>query len=231
MTSNGPVRLVVFDCDGTLVDSQHMIVAAMQAAFRACGRDEPEPARVRGIVGLSLLEAMARLAPDAETGSHHDLVDAYRSAFATLRGRPEHQDALYPGAVEALDDLDRAGFLLGVATGKSLRGLRATIERHALDGRFATLQTADAAPSKPHPGMLERAMAEVGAEATRTVVVGDTTFDMEMAANAGVEAIGVSWGYHPSAALRQSGAREIIDDFAALAPIVRTIVTEAGGTE
>lgn len=205
------LRLVVFDCDGTLVDSQHGIIAAATAAWAAHGLKAPDAAAVRQVVGLNLDEALAALAPDADPGLLARLVDAYRQAFFDLRRRPDHQEPLFPGIVDLLDALEQVGTLLGIATGKNLRGLTATLERHDLMHRFVTLQTPDTCRGKPHPEMVERALRDTGAEAANTYVVGDTTFDMQMAYNARVAGIGVGWGYHAPAALRGSGARHVLD--------------------
>ena len=222
------IRLVVFDCDGTLVDSQHMIVAAMGAGFAALGLEAPGAEAVRRIVGLSLTDAMARLRPEGGEAERAALADAYREAFFELRTEPDHHEPLYPGAVEAIEALDGLGYLLGVATGKSQRGLRAVLERVGLIDRFVTLKTADDAPGKPHPAMLEQAMAEAGAKPAETVLVGDTTFDMEMAINASAHAIGVSWGYHPTDELTAAGARCIVASFADLVAEI-TALSGRGG--
>jgi len=214
------IRLAVFDCDGTLVDSAHNIVAAMTTAFAAQDLPCPPPEAVRRVVGLSLEQAVATLLPAAQAAMHLRLADSYRAAFFELRGRPDHEERLYSGALEAIDALEAAGFLLGIATGKSQRGLRAVLEPHGLLGRFVTLQTADLAAGKPHPEMLHRAMAEAGAEPGDTVMIGDTSYDIRMAANAGVAGIGVAWGYHPPAELAACGARAVAEDFARLPPLV-----------
>lgn len=206
-------RLAVFDCDGTLVDSQHNIVAAMDAAFRAFGLEPVADAAVRRVVGLPLVEAIAALYPEGEAGEHERLSDFYKDAFRVLRQQPDHHEPLYPGTVEALDALERAGTLLAVATGKSRRGLLATLERHGLGARFVTLKTADDGPGKPNPHMLLDAMAEAGAAPEDTVMIGDTIFDIEMALAARTAAIGVSWGYHEPAELSAAGACHIIDAF------------------
>ena len=143
----------------------------------------------------------------------------YRQAFGELRRKP-HYEPLYPGTEEAIDRLEAAGFVLGVATGKSRRGLATTLGRHGLLQRFVTLQTSDVAAGKPHPEMLHRAMSETGARPQDTVLVGDTTFNMAMARNADVRAIGVSWGYHEVDELRRAGAGHVIDSFEELAPLV-----------
>ena len=210
------IRLVVFDCDGTLVDSQHAIIEAMGRAFEKSGLAAPGARVVRRTVGLSIAAAMAELHPRGGFEARAALVEDYRQAFHELRSRPDHDEPLYDGAAETLASLEAAGYLLGVATGKSQRGLRATLDRWGLRERFVTLQTADDAPSKPHPGMLENAMTEAGTAPGETVLVGDTTFDIEMAVNAGVTGIGVGWGYHEADELRAVGARMVIDSFAAL---------------
>ncbi len=210
------IRLVVFDCDGTLVDSQHTIIEGMRRAFEASGLTAPRAAAVRRTVGLSLGEAVAALHPEGGAADRAMLERKLRTVFAEIRRRPDRQPALFPGAAETIETLDEAGDLLGVATGMSRRGLHDTLDRFGLRDRFVTLQTADDAPSKPHPGMLHRAMAEAGATARATVFVGDTTFDMAMAVNAGVVPIGVGWGYHGVDELRMAGARLVVDSFAGL---------------
>ncbi len=220
MTATPRPRLAVFDCDGTLVDSQHAIVAAMAAAWRVEGLEPPEARAVRRVVGLPLAEAIARLLPQGEAGDFERLSRQYKAAFSELRRRPDHEEPLYPGATEALDALDSRGYLLGIATGKSRRGLAATLERHALAGRFATLQTGDDGPGKPNPEMLLRAMAETGAGADDTVMIGDTSFDMLMARSAGAVAVGVSWGYHDSGELVDTGAQLVIESFEELPSVL-----------
>jgi len=206
-------RLVVFDCDGTLVDSQHAIVACMAAAYAAEGLAPPPAADVRRVIGLPLLECMMRLSPDHAADGHARLTEAYKEAFFTLRQQPDHHEPLFGGALAVLDRLEADGFLLGIATGKAKRGLLAVLDRHGLTERFATLQTGDMGPGKPHPAMLERAIAETGVAAGDVVMVGDTSFDMLMARSAGVRGIGVGWGYHPPEELRAAGAHAIIERF------------------
>ena len=217
------IRLVVFDCDGTLVDSQHNIVAAMGSAFSRNNLAVPDARTLRRTVGLSPAVAMAELHPRGDFGVRASLVEDYSQAFRALRLQPDHDEPLFPGAAEAIVALDEAGYLLGVATGKSQRGLRLTLEHFGLTSRFVTLQTANDAPSKPHPGMVQNAMAEAGAAPHETVVIGDTTFDMEMAVSAGAAAIGVAWGYHEIDELRATGARTIVDSFDALPAAVAAL--------
>lgn len=221
--TKGP-SLVIFDCDGTLVDSQYVIVAAMQAAWRAQGREDLPPAEaVRRQVGLPLVEAVARLLPGVAEADHVRLAESYKTAFFELRQRPDHHEPLFPGATEALDALEAADWLLGVATGKSRRGLIATLERHGLAQRFVTLKTADDAPGKPAPDMVLQAMHEAGADPRATLVVGDTVFDIEMARNAGVAALGVAWGYHQPEELLAYGAESVVDCFAELPDAISRI--------
>ena len=189
-------RLALFDCDGTLVDSQHNICAAMEECFAAAGLERPAPERTRRVVGLSLIEAMRAMLPDADHGAHVALAEEYKRAFQAMRARGIVEEPLFDGVAALIETLDADGWLLGIATGKSDRGLALCLESHGLSGRFVTLQTADRHPSKPHPSMIERAMAEAGAAAATTLMIGDTSYDMAMARAAGARAVGVAWGYH-----------------------------------
>jgi phosphoglycolate phosphatase len=219
------IRLCVFDCDGTLVDSQDSIVRSMQAAFLACGLALPEPRDIRRVVGLPLATAAMVLAPEGtDARMAENLADAYRDTFSDLRRTGQIDDPLFPGVHDVVDALDAAGWMLGIATGKGRRGLDMTLERHGLKGRFVTLQTADSAPGKPAPGMLLNAMADAGADPSGTVMIGDTTFDIEMSNNAGVLAIGVSWGYHDTKELTAAGARRVIPGFEALVPSLNELM-------
>jgi phosphoglycolate phosphatase len=147
--------------------------------------------------------------------------------FSSAREAGALHEALYPGIVGCIDSLERRGWLLGVATGKSTRGLTATLNTHGLLHRFCTLQTADVALGKPNPDMLLRAMSETGCEPSSTVMIGDTTFDMEMARNAGTRAVGVGWGYHDVADLRSAGAEIVVTDGDALATVLRDMLEVA----
>ncbi len=213
----GPLRLIVFDVDGTLVDSQGDILAAMGHAFGRAGLGVPARDAVLGIIGLSLDVAMMRLAPQADTQIQARMVEWYKEAYMDLRARTGAAESspLYPGARAMLEHLAaRPDHLLGVATGKSRRGLDKLLEGHDLGHMFVTQQVADHHPSKPHPSMLIEALRETGIDARDAVMIGDTSFDMEMARGAGIRPIGVSWGYHPLSAL--SAAEQVIDSFAAL---------------
>jgi len=188
------IRLAVFDCDGTLVDGQHSIIASMNQAFEAFELAPPPADAVRHVVGLPLREAIIRLLPDAAEADYARLESGYVEAYSTLRRKGAVNDPLFPGVVETLDALDHTGWILGIATGKGRRGLLATLESHGIAGRFAILQTSDHGRGKPNPDMLLNAMSEAGAEPADTVMIGDTTYDMEMARRAGTMALGVAWG-------------------------------------
>ena len=201
------VKLAVFDCDGTLIDSQVNILRAMGQSFARHGLAPPPDHAIRRVVGLSLVESMQMLLPDAEHALHVGLAQDYKSAFQRLRAdKSLDPEPLYDGVAALLDDLRDAGWLMGVATGKSDRGLALALAHHGLSDHFITLQTADRHPSKPHPSMLFAALAEAGVTADEAVIIGDTVFDMAMGANAGVRAIGVDWGYHDAEELLAAGA-------------------------
>lgn len=197
-------KLIVFDCDGTLIDSQAIICAAMDDAFHAVGLSPPSREETLSIVGLSLPVAIHRLAPESPVET---LVERYKAAFTRLRADPQMQEPLYPGIAELLASLrERHDVLLSVATGKSRRGLKAIIEHHDWHGVFISLHTADDGPSKPHPAMLHAALDDASVPARDAVMIGDTVFDIEMARAANVRGVGVAWGYHPTSALVKAGA-------------------------
>lgn len=204
------MKLALFDCDGTLVDSQGAIVASMAAAFGREGLVQPDVHAVRRIVGLPLEEGIRRLAQSDDAALIDRLDDHYRDVFSTLRLQPDFHEPIFDGIDEAVLALEKAGMLLGVATGKGTRGLTMTLERHGLLSHFTTLQTSDTAPGKPHPGMALQALAETGVEPQDAVMIGDTVYDVEMAKAAGLKAtIGVSWGYHAADELTLAGAARI----------------------
>ncbi|MBV8169850.1 MAG: HAD-IA family hydrolase [Alphaproteobacteria bacterium] len=225
----GPIKLIVFDFDGTLVDSQHVIVEGMQAAFAAYGLAPPRADAIRRTVGLRLVESMAQLAPGLDPLQHEALAHAYRDAHQQILARQGATDVLFPGVPAMLTALRDAGFVLGIATGKSQRGLRASLERHGLTELFTTLQTADVPPGKPHPAMLLRALDEARVAPAEAVMVGDTTYDIEMARAAGVLPIGVGWGYHGVEELRAAGAGHLVASCAEIPPLLATLI-QAGAT-
>lgn len=209
--------LIVFDCDGTLADSQYVITESMRAAFQTVDLAAPKRSAIVRTIGLSLPEAMESLVPDQCSAVKGELVRSYREKCSELRQSLEPQERMFDGAAPLLMRLaSREDFILGLATGKSRRGAMRFIELNKLDGVFATIQTADNAMSKPHPDMLWQAMRETGVSADAAIMVGDTTHDMLMAASAKVAGIGVTWGYHSVAQLQRAGAKMIARNFAAL---------------
>jgi phosphoglycolate phosphatase len=200
------VRLAVFDCDGTLSDGQAAVCAAMDVAFAEAGLPAPKREKVRRTVGLSLPQAVARLAPEAPAAAQAMAVDAYKAAFRQARFDGLLHEPLYDGIAALLGRLHARGWILGVATGKSDRGLKSCLVAHGIFDLFVTLQTADRHPSKPHPSMIEQAMDEAGATPEQTVMIGDTAYDMAMAKTAGVRGLGVAWGYHQPEELLAAGA-------------------------
>lgn len=206
-----PLKLALFDVDGTLVDSQETIVSCMQGAFDTFEYPVPTPQDILSIVGLSLPVAVERLAPDLDMRSRALVVDAYKEMFRLTRHeKGAGHSPLYAGARKCLDALhDVPELLLGVATGKSKRGLDGLLQAHDLK-MFVTQQVADHHPSKPHPSMVFTAMEDVGVAPEHCVMIGDTTYDIEMGRAAGVKTVGVDWGYHPAYKL---GADHLVTDF------------------
>ena len=205
-------RLAIFDCDGTLVDSQHNICLCMERTFQQAALTPPSHAAVRQLVGLSLAELMAALLPERDDRLQRALVATYRTTFFDLHASGAMDlEPLFDGIAPFLARLVDDGWLLGVATGKSDRGLARVLAEHRIADHFVTLQTADRHPSKPHPSMIETAMAEAGASPATTVMIGDTSFDMMMARSANVRALGVAWGYHAPEDLHAAGAHAVAD--------------------
>ena len=205
-------RVAIFDCDGTLVDSGAAIADALELTFAERGIAMPEPHVARRVIGLSLIEAMSALVPGAQPSDHHHLAERYKIHFQGLRAAGRVKEPLYPGILELLDALEGDGWLLAVATGKSDRGLKHCLDRHGIHARFVSLQTGDRHPSKPHPSMIEQVLRDSGAEAARSLMIGDTSFDMAMGVAAGTLPVGVAWGYHEPEDLTDAGAVMVADE-------------------
>lgn len=202
-------ELVVFDWDGTLMDSEARIVTCMQRAAEEIGLPVPTRAAARDIIGLGLSEAVQRLFPGAEAQTVDGLVEAYRGHWL---GNEVEAAIMFEGAVELITQLNRAGHLLAVATGKSRRGLDKSLDESGLRDFFHITRCADEAFSKPHPQMLQEILIDLDADPTAAVVVGDTEYDMQMASAAGVDAVGVSHGVHTTDRLMSHGAITCFDD-------------------
>ena len=215
------MKLVIFDCDGTLIDSQHGIVESMSRALADEGLGPLPREDILSVVGLSLTFAVERLLPSAAPDVVARVVDGYRNAFTELRQDKSIAEPLYDGIKDLVATLNaRHDVLLGVATGKSIRGVNRLFYQHDWHTAFVTMQTADTNMSKPHPEMIEKAMSEAGVDVADTVMIGDTTFDIEMAGNAGVRGLGVAWGYHPIDELHRAGAHSVAHDSAALSDAI-----------
>jgi phosphoglycolate phosphatase len=222
--SNEPLRLVIFDLDGTLVDSAGGIHRCISKTLE---RHELPPVTyefVLGGIGLGLAEAWARIAPDADDKMVAALTETYREVFLAARAAGEEQDPLFPGAKEALADLDAAGHLMGIATNKGRPGVSHVLDLHGIGGHFVAIRSAHDGPAKPHPDAILDVLAKTGAEARHTVFVGDTETDMITAQNAGVAALGVGWGYHPPNRLLGLGAKAVAQDFAEVPELVSRII-------
>ena len=214
-------RLALFDCDGTLVDSQHNICLCMEDAFGRAGLDAPGRGAIKRIVGLSLVEAVGALLPDQPRALVEQVAEDYKTAFQRLRGRGLVEEPLFSGIIDALDALSAEGWALGVATGKSDRGLALCLAHHGVKHMFVTLQTADRHPSKPHPSMARQAMVDAGATPSTTIMIGDTSYDMAMGIAAGARSLGVDWGYHEPLELRAAGAYHVASHASELVELMR----------
>jgi phosphoglycolate phosphatase len=210
--------LLVFDWDGTLMDSAAAIVSSLQAACRDFGYAVPSDERARYIIGLGLADAMAHILPDLPAEDYPRLVDRYREHYFASGGDSQ----LFAGARELLLELREAGFLLAVATGKSRRGLDLALETSGLKPVFDATRCGDEGFSKPHPGMLEYLMSELAVEKPRTLMIGDTIHDMAMALNAGVSRLGVSYGAHAREALLEYEPVACVAEFRELGAWLRT---------
>ncbi len=213
MIATRAFRLLVFDWDGTLMDSAATIAACMAEAFRDVGLAVPPEEDIRATIGLGLDDTLDRLLPGSSQAERRRLIDAYRKHwFGTYRDRP----SLFPRVVETIAELAAGDYLLAVATGKGRTGLDRDLEATGLGRHFLATRTADDAPSKPHPQMLLDIMDELGARGGETLMIGDTTFDLDMARAAGTAAVGVLTGSHRRQLLMDCGALDCLPSVAEL---------------
>lgn len=215
------MHLILFDCDGTLADSFGLISETMRRTFSLHGFEEPPEAAIHAIIGLSLAEAIQRLRPEVDPGALPVLVEAYRSSFRAVREDMTFRENLFAGIPELLTRLGgRADVRIGMVTGKTRRGVDAVVATHGLETVFSAIRTADDCPSKPHPAMVLECCEETGIAPSRTVVIGDATFDMAMARNAGATGLGVSWGAGLASDLIEAGAESVARDVADLGALI-----------
>jgi phosphoglycolate phosphatase len=198
--------LIVFDWDGTLIDSAGTIVECIQAASREMGLAVPEPERARHVIGLGLHDSLRHAVPDLPRERYRDFAGLYRTHFLAR----ENSMSLFSGIPQLLSGLAQRGHLLAVATGKSRAGLNRALHSSGLGAYFCASRCADETDPKPNPAMLLELMQELGVEPRRVLMVGDTSHDLEMARNAGIDAVAVSYGAHPEHALRALGPRACV---------------------
>ena len=207
------VGVVILDCDGTIVDSQIGIVSVMQETFERHKLRIPKRNEILLGVGLELGSGIERLLPRDNNLDINELCKTYKNLATYHRDKKTFDDQLYPDAEKIIRKLHANGWLLGIATGKSSLGLEHVLSSHNMSDLFITKQTSDSAAGKPNPEMLQNVMYETGADADSIFMVGDTTYDIRMAVNAGTRSIGVSWGYHDAAELNQAGADIIVHSY------------------
>ena len=204
------MKLVLFDCDGTLVDSAAVIHRCMQATFADFGKAAPALAATKSVIGLTLDIAIARMLGQPVDAEIEAMTARYKEHFMAYRQSGGPLEPLFEGIAPLLASLSREEeTLLGIVTGKSRRGLAAILAHHGYDRTFVTIRTADDCPSKPHPAMVLECCAETGIAPERAFVIGDSVYDVEMAVAAGARAIGVSWGYGAPDMLRAAGAHAV----------------------
>lgn len=203
--------LIIFDWDGTLMDSEAKIVRCFEQAVYDVGLAYPGADAVRQIIGLGLKEAIDRLMPAISVAEAEQLAERYRQHFLFL---DETTMAFFPEVEQGLKQLESFGYMMAVATGKARRGLARLLKENDMEQQFVATRCADEAFSKPHPKMLEDLLGQTGIEAGRAIMIGDTTFDMEMAINAGTDCLAVSYGVHDKQALLQYTPVDCLDSFA-----------------
>ena len=207
-------KLLIFDCDGTLTDSQGGIIAAMHAAFASYELPTPAAMDIKKLVGLPLPDVMLKLLGE---GAEIALIEGLMRKFRELSHDPvfvlKHQIMLFEGCRELLERCHKEDYSMGIVTGMGRRGLFQTVEDMEISHFFESLKSADDGPGKPNPDLLQDVMLECGADAQNAIMIGDTSYDIQAGHNANMYTIGVTWGNHSEAHLRASGADEIASDF------------------
>jgi phosphoglycolate phosphatase len=224
MTGNTRLRLAAFDLDGTLLDSANSIVSGVMACWEACGYPLPEPDNIRRIIGLPWEESVQRLLPGAGEAEFAEIRAYHESVARGERPKPVRDQSLFPGVVEMLDAVEEAGYLLAIITSRSGNRLSELLEAENIATRFVSLKTTDDGPGKPSPYLMLQTLNETGVDKRDAVMIGDTTFDILMACNAGTASIGVSWGVHEPHELRDAGAHQVAETMEELLPVMDMLV-------
>ncbi|MGB7335856.1 MAG: HAD-IA family hydrolase [Salaquimonas sp.] len=226
------MKLVLFDVDGTLIDSQAIIHESMRQTFLRFGRQEPDISETRSIIGLTLDRAIATILNQDITEEILAMTAEYKSCYLELANRKDMQSLPFAGIPEMIDRLaQRDDLMLGIVTGKSRRGVRKLLEQSQFQGRFVVSRCADDCPSKPHPAMVKECCEEVGMSPFNTIVIGDTGFDMQMAGSAGAKSIGVTWGYHAEQRIVDGGAGYMVRSVPSLENMIFSIAGITGDQE
>ena len=228
MPPESRLRLAVFDLDGTLLDSAASIVAGVMACWEVCGFPMPEPDRVRRIIGLPWDESVRTLLPGAGAAEFARIRAYYDAVAHGERTRPPREQALFPGVPEMLDAVAASGYLLAIITSRSSNRLHELLEEQGIGHRFVSLKTTDHGPGKPNPHLMLQTLSEIGVDRGDAVMVGDTTFDILMARNAGTAAVGVSWGVHEPHELREAGAHHVVEALQEILPTLELLTAGKG---
>ena len=226
---SSPLRLAIFDLDGTIIDSRNNIVRAVADTAKVCGLTLPAAEMMPRVIGLELDEALLTLFPEVAPADITPVRQAFGECFVRYRQESDYREPLFEGALDVFETFSAAGFVLAIATGKARRGVDYFLNQHGLIERFVSIQTPDTAPGKPHPAMVLQAMAETGVSPEATVMIGDTTYDILMARAAGAGAIGVSWGNHAADELTAAGAHTLIDRMTDLHQAVDSLIAQRLG--
>jgi phosphoglycolate phosphatase len=204
-----PYKLLIFDWDGTLMDSETRIVNCLRIAIMEAGFESQSHDALKDVIGLGLREALKQLCPDKSDNLIESMADTYRHAYLNTDKTPSE---LFPGVEDLLEHLENQGYWLAIATGKGRQGLDQVLEYTQLGGRFHTTRCASETFSKPHPLMLEEILQQLGMEANQALMIGDTEYDMEMAKNAGMDSLAVTYGVHEVNRLLKHNPVGCIDD-------------------
>jgi len=226
MKKSNDLKLVAFDLDGTLLDSAASIIAGVTECWAACGFPRPEPSAIRRIIGLPWEESIKSLLPEAGNIEMQKIKTYYEDVSRGIRPRRNRHEELFLGVEEMLAQLDDMGFILGIITSRSGGRLREILKSKGIEHYFLFVKTTDNGPGKPNPELMYQALSETGVAANAALMIGDTTFDIQMARNAGARAVGVLWGVHKPNELLSAGAESVVYDVSEICPTVTKLLGE-----